>query len=291
MRKTVLLIGLCLFLPTLTSLSAQTLPPNPFDNRNSLSDAFSRLDRALNTSQPTLEDAYFLGRAVAANIFAMYRPYTEDQRFTRYVNAILQTLVINSPRPVAFRGYFAVILDSPEFNAFATPGGHILVTKGFTDAAAGEDMLAAILAHELAHIVLDHGLAMISTMAFTDEAAAMANRAAGFSGNNVGAARLLSLRNSVSGMIDMLVHSGYSQAQEFEADAQAVAILAAAGYNPRALLEVLDVLHEAEGTHTTGFFATHPAPADRIRNVQDVLRQRGIPDTGTKARPRFFQNR
>ena len=259
-----------------------------FGNRQGfIGDILDRMNRAFDSAEPTLADAHYLGRAVAAHIFTMYRPYTGNPELTRYVNKILQTLVINSSRPVPFRTYSAVILDSDGFNAFATPGGHIFITRGFVEAARTEDMLAAVLAHELAHIILDHGMEMISTMAFSAEAAEAANRAAGFAGGSSDAVRLMGFRDSVAGIVDTMVRTGYSRAQEFAADREAVAILAAAGYNPRALLEVLEVLRREQPSRSDGFFATHPPPADRIANAETAVNRHRVADTGVHRQSRF----
>ena len=294
MKKTPLLFCLLMIFAAMPNLHAQVPPPDPFSgNRDFILDAINRMNRTLENanSEPTLQDAHFLGRAIAAHILAMYRPYTQKPAFTRYVNTILQTLVINSSRPVLFKGYFAVILDSPEINAFATPGGHIFLTRGLAEAATSEEMLAAVLAHELAHVVLDHGLGMINSMAFSNEVSEIANRAAGFAGNSADAAMLMSFRSSVSGIVETMVKGGYSREQEFAADREAVAILAAAGYNPRGLLEILEVLQRSQTNYRGGFFATHPSPADRIGNVEESVRLNQVPDTTSYRRARFTRNR
>jgi len=260
-------------------------------DRDFFGEALERMGRVLDTmeEEPTLEDAHYLGRAVAAHLFAMYDPCNRNPELTRYLNRILQTLVINSSRPAAFRGYFVAILDSPDFNAFASPGGHIFLTRGLVEAATSEDMLAAVLAHELAHVILGHGLGMIRTMEFAGDAAAIAGRAADFVGaESEAAARLMSFRDSVSGIVDALVRSGYSRDQEFAADRKAVEILIAAGYNPRALVEMLQILQRQQGSHPGGFFDTHPPPADRIRNLEAVIRQHRGADTSAHRRPRFM---
>jgi predicted Zn-dependent protease len=236
-------------------------------------------------SEVTQEDAYYLGRAVAANILAVYKPYNQNPELTRYLNRICQTLVINSSQPVSFNGYHVIILDSPEFNAFATPGGHIFITKKLAATAASEDMLAAVIAHELAHITLKHSIAIINEMKFTDELSATANQAAAFSGNTAAAKRLMNFRNSVSATIDTMIKNGYSQDQEFEADREAAAILAKAGYNPGALVDVLKVLQKTQSSQKGGFNTTHPSPAQRIASVEK-LRLRAT-DSGRYRASRF----
>ncbi|MCL2191645.1 MAG: M48 family metalloprotease [Treponema sp.] len=252
-----------------------------------------RMRRAIDDahSEPTLEDAYFLGRAVAAHILALYRPYTQNPALTRYVNKILQTLVINSSQPVAFRGYFAVILDSPEFNAFASPGGHIFLTRGLVEAATSEDMLASVLAHELAHVILGHGLSMVRRMALPGEVAEIAGRAADLAGNTTDVATFMSFRDSISDIVDALVRTGFSREQEFAADRKAVEILIASGYDPRALQDMLRILQQRQGSNTGGFFATHPSPAERITNIEGVIRHLRVVDTSAHRRARFAASR
>jgi len=213
-------------------------------------------------------DAYYLGRAVAANILASYSLYDKPE-LTEYLNRICQALVINSPRQTPYKGYFVMLLDSNEYNAFATPGGHIFITRKLAESASSEDMLAAIIAHELAHIMLRHGISIINESKFENEMTAladmMANRAAGQSAE---AARAASFRDSISRNIDVLIKSGYSQTQEFEADNEAVVLLANAGYDPNALLEVFRILQKARNSQNSGLFSTHPSPEHRIANLE-----------------------
>ena len=254
--------------------SVQALVPQaPRDVRSFFDDALSSMERAFDQNESTLEDEYYLGRAVAANILAVYKPYTGNPALTRYLNRICQAIVINSVQPAIFKNYSVIILDSPEFNALSSPGGHIFLTRGLVEAAASEDMLAAVIAHELAHIMLKHSADIIEGMRLNDEMAAMADRASALAGNSEAASRLLSFRNSVSAVVDMLVKNGYSQAQEFEADREAAALLAASGYNPQALVEMLRILQGVQASQMGGFNATHPSPNERIASVEGSIRQ------------------
>ena len=108
-----------------------------------------------------LIDEYVVGRDVAAAILSNYKIYDKNPALTSYLNKILTALVVNSPRPAAYNGFSAAILDSDTINAFATPAGHIFVTRGLLNAAKSEDALAAVLAHELSHIQLRHGMRAI----------------------------------------------------------------------------------------------------------------------------------
>jgi predicted Zn-dependent protease len=236
-------------------------------------------------------DAYYLGRAVAANILDFYKPYN-NQEAAQYLNRICQALVINSTYQSAYKGYFVMILDSNEFNAFATPGGHIFITRKMVQAALSEDMLAAIIAHELAHIVLRHGIKIINETKLENELSAVADWAASAAASkSAEAARAAGFRDSITKLVDVLMRSGYSQTQEFEADLEAVVMLARAGYDPNALMDMLKILLNARHSAgqnaggpqntRTGLYSTHPSPEQRIANVEvlkfrknDTLRYR-----------------
>jgi len=249
--------------------------------------AFSGMENAFAEDEATSLDAYYLGRAVAANILASYKPYTANAALTGYVNSICQAIAINSVYPDFFNGYHVIILDSPEFNALASPGGHIFLTRGLVEAAGSEDMLAAIIAHELAHVMLKHSLSIIEDIRLHDEMSAMADRAAQFAGNSEAATKLMYFRNSVAATVDALVKNGYSQDQEFEADAGAVVLMAAAGYNPIALLEMLSILQKVQSSQKGGFNTTHPSPADRIDNASRYVAEYPVKDTRASRASRF----
>jgi len=247
---------------------------------------FSALDRMFNDERPlTPEDEYYLGRAVAANILAVYKPYAVNTELTNYLNLICQSLVINSSQPAVYNGYHVVILDSREPNAFSTPGGHIFLTKGLVDIVSTEDALAGIIAHELAHVMLKHGIRIIDDMKFTNEAGIMAGQAAAFSGKS--SANILSFRDSVNEIFNKMIKSGYSQPQEFDADNLAVKLLADAGYSPNGLLEILNRLTTVQSGQSGGIYSTHPSPAQRITNVEGQIFLYRVADTRRFREDRF----
>ena len=265
-------------------------PKPSFDPRTQgfVGNASSNMDSLFDDSDFTPEDEYYLGRAVAANIMNTYKPYIQNQGLTRYLNSICQTLVINSAQPVNYGGYCVIILDTQEFNAFASPGGHIFLTRGLVESAGSEDMLAAVIAHELAHVMKKHGIAIINSFEaqMIGQAADASRQGQALSRNNA-ANRLMLYRNSVTGLLDALTLSGYSQAQEFEADREAVALLVAAGYNPGALVEMLRVLQRVQNSQKGGFNTTHPTPAARLTQVEGTVAFTRVEDTSSYRTSRF----
>jgi predicted Zn-dependent protease len=255
-----------------------------------ISGAFSQMETAFESSQEkmTPEDDYYVGRAVAAGILKNYPVYTGNPDLTRYLNKICLAVVINSRQPVLFNGCHVEILDSDEINAFATPGGHIFLTRALVECAGSEDALAAVIAHEIAHIQLRHAAEIIENQRLVQDLSASADRAASIAAREIGAAeRAVLFRESVRETVNVLLKNGFTQAQEFDADAAAMALLAGAGYNPQGLIEILKVLDTRQKNHPGGFNATHPAPGQRIRNAERFAGNYRFQDTGSYRRNRF----
>jgi predicted Zn-dependent protease len=217
---------------------------------------------------------FIFGRAVAANIFASYKPYTADPELSRSLNLICQSFLFNSPDIKLFDGCYVIILDSPELNAFASPGGHIFINRGFVEAAKSEDMLAAIIAHELAHIKLKHGALVVRDMRLSEMMMAISNQAAEFTEkDSTEEQRLMNFRASIAAVIDKMMKNRYSLSQEMEADIEAVGLLTLSGYYPRALIEILQILEETQNSRNNGINTTHPSPSQRIANIEKLLKK------------------
>ena len=208
------------------------------------------------------EDAYYIGRAAAAAMLKKYSFY-ENKELESYLNKICQTLVINSDEQIPYNGYHVKILGSDEINAFSTPGGHILVTRGLIDCADTEDALAAVIAHEIAHIQLKHSLDSIKASRFKDTLDALDSA---FSDD--------SMEDVSDDIISSMVGSGFSQGQEYDADEKAVQLMAAAGYQPSAMISMLEEMKSFEKSASkSGFFKTHPSPSSRITNIKSHVRK------------------
>jgi predicted Zn-dependent protease len=254
-----------------------------------LDEALSQMNKALSTANDELSpaDEYFLGRAVGANLLSQYKTYTANGPLGEYLNSICSALTVNSPQPELYDGYHVLILDSPEINAFATPGGHIFITRGLIKAVESEDALAAVIAHEIAHIQLRHGITAVDNMKLTRELSAVADRAAKMAARDLSIQdRRLLFDNSVQGLVTTLLTNGYSQANEYEADAYALRLLALAGYSPSSLVDVLRVLDRNKSVGG-GFYKTHPAPDQRIIRIQGELNKLPVRDTRVYRAPRY----
>ncbi len=224
----------------------------------------------------TPENEYWIGRTVTATILSRYPPY-DRPNLNRYVNLVGQTLALFSERPETFGGYHFLVLDSDEINAFAGPGGLITVTRGMLRLCRTEDELAAVLAHEIGHVQHRHGLQAIKKSRWTGAFTTIVAEAGKTLGGADLAEAVRAFEGSISDVMQTLVNSGYGRAAEREADAAAVRILRAAGYDPRALVTMLQEMKRRLKPGGLDFAKTHPDPEERIQAVLKMIGAGGAP--------------
>jgi predicted Zn-dependent protease len=218
------------------------------------------------------EQEYYIGRGIAAVLLKTYPPYTKNKPLTAYLNYICFTIAINSSYPDVYNGYHVALLDSNEINAFATPGGHIFITLGLLECTRSEDELAAVIAHEIAHIQLQHGIKAIKTNRKTNAILTATSNYLEYISQETSLADMVRDFNEVVDEgVNALVNNGYSQSQEFEADEMALSLMASAGYNPSSFINMLQVLDREQSSHPGGFNKTHPQPSDRLSRAKRHL--------------------
>lgn len=218
----------------------------------------------------TPEQEYFIGRAVAASILKQYRPY-QNAALNRYVNEVGQSLALSSERPQTFGGYHFLVLDTNEINAFAAPGGLILVGKGLIKVAGNEDELAAVLAHEIGHVQKQHGLASIDRSRLLDLGGALIKAGAQEAGGSMVGQLTGLFGETVGDITKTLLVNGYSRSQESEADQAAASLLRKTGYPSQALGSMLKKMKSHYPAEKVGFAKTHPDPMDRLNDVQGLI--------------------
>lgn len=215
-----------------------------------------------------------LGEAVTAG-FLGAAPLHSDQGLQRYVNRVGKWLAYNSDRtdlPWAFG-----VIDTETINAFAMPGGYVIVSSGLVKRLATESELAGVLAHEIAHVVKRHQITAIQSgkrsdafTSITKEIAAdqIARRGGGYAAQQV--------KTWASNAAQELIKDGFflrplDRSMEYEADDLAIAIATRAGYEPYGLVAALQMLaqHKGEGD-AASVFSTHPPAADRIAEIEHL---------------------
>jgi predicted Zn-dependent protease len=258
-------------------IGTSVLSSTGYVNASQVESVFSVSEHLIKSQEElTPEQEYYLGRAVSAKLLAKY-PLRKSEALQRYVNKVGSVVVSASDLPETFAGYHFVVVDSPVINAVSAPGGFIFISSGFLKILSSEDALAAVLAHEVAHIVKRHGVNAISNdhlfAALTEASQQGVVAATGGAGAPADLGSLTSLfGESVMGVVDTLLTTGFDRKQEYAADLYAAQLLERSGYDPRALLEALEALRMAASSGSEGWFSTHPSPDDRIEAVQDDFR-------------------
>ncbi|GAB1261365.1 M48 family metalloprotease [Aurantivibrio plasticivorans] len=213
-----------------------------------------------------------LGKEAHEKIIAS-GPIYEDEDLQHYINDIGQKLVKQSDRPDLT--YTFTIIDSPDINAFALPGGYIYVHRGLISYLQSEAQLAAVLAHEISHVTARHAVRQDAAQKSSKVGTGVASILSILTtGTNVGG-ELTSLYSSAA-------VSGYGRDMELEADRYGAEYLYRTGYNPQAMVEVIGVLKDQERFSRLkakdqgkkqqtyhGVFSTHPRNDQRLREIVD----------------------
>ena len=236
----------------------------------------------------TPEQEYYIGRSVGAVVLGKYRPL-DDAKVNGYLNMLGQTLAAASDMPELFAGYSFLALDSDEINAFATPGGHIFITRGLIRCTRTEDALAAVLAHEIGHVQLRHGMKAIEKARMGEALTILAQEGAKSFGSREVAQLTQAFGGAISDITHTMINNGYSRSYEYQADEAAVSILKQTGYNPGALIDMLGVMAKQIKPGGTDFARTHPSPASRIAELRNSGKDAAGVETPSVRRERFMK--
>ncbi len=225
----------------------------PDININRLLDTAKTLGKAVR--EPDEKEEIAIGNDVAARLLGA-APLVADARIQQYVNRVGRWLALQSERP-DLPWHFGV-LDAPQVNAFAVPGGTIFITRGLLAKMTSEAELAGVLSHEIMHVVKKHHLKAMQKGAL----ASLSADAAGAALNNVNSearAKLIAFGTE-------MYSRGLDKGDELEADRLGVVIAARGGYDAYGLPAVLQTLQamNANDSALALMFKTHPSPAERL---------------------------
>jgi predicted Zn-dependent protease len=194
-------------------------------------------------------------------------PRVDDPKLANYVNCVANTLLAAVPG-VSQRDWEIAVFQSDDQNAFALPGGKIGVFSGMLSVAETPDQLAAVIGHEIAHVIAEHGNERVSTSFATDTGVQLAAvLAAGrTSADSQTLMSLLGLGTQVGILLP------FSRTQEEEADLLGLDYMAEAGFKPSASVELWRNMQRAsEGDAPPELLSTHPATGSRIEALQARL--------------------
>ena len=208
------------------------------------------------------KDEIAVGREVAGRTLGA-APLVADPQLQAYVNRVGRWIAMQTERP-DLPWHFGV-LDTSSVNAFAAPGGYVLITRGLYEMLDSEAQLAGVLGHEIGHIVQRHHVKVMQQSAAVSAGARMAQS----SDRGV-------LVNNLIGTGAEVFARGLDKSAEFEADRIGVVLAARAGYSPYGLVEVLHKLgvRAADDASLALLFKTHPAPGERLTQLGDALAPR-----------------
>ncbi|HEV2861301.1 MAG TPA: M48 family metallopeptidase [Pyrinomonadaceae bacterium] len=207
----------------------------------------------------TPEQDIELGRNSAVEIERQL-PLVEDERTTRYINALGARLVAHAPG-YGFPYKFAVV-DAREVNAFALPGGYVFVNAGAIAAARNEGELAGVLAHEISHVALRHGTTQATKAYLTRMGLGLLGAVTGGEETELG--RLVGSFGVTSASA---ISVDFGRAAETEADIEGARLMAEAGYDPRDMAAFFQNLAARTGPRPTEMLGDHPDPADRAARI------------------------
>lgn len=202
----------------------------------------------------------------------------------QYVSQVGQRLAKSSHRPSL--DYHFTVVDSPEINAFALPGGYVYVTRGILAYLNSEAELAAVLGHEIGHVTARHSVQQITAATVASAGAAILQIFLPELRGQAG--------DTVLNLLGNVLLSGYGREHELEADRLGAEYLARTGYDPQAMIRVIGVLknqelfdaevarqegREPRAYH--GLFATHPDNDTRLQEVIGGAKRYARPDART----------
>ena len=194
-----------------------------------------------------------------------------DPAFQEYVDEVGWRLVNNSAAADTEWAFeFTLLADPNTINAFALPGGQTFITAALFSRLETEGQLAGVLGHEIGHVVARHGAQRM----------AKANLTNGLIGAvAVGAGGADSAQ--MAAMIGNMVNMKYGRDDELQSDQLGVRFMANSGYDPRAMIGVMEILAEGGSNGQPEFFSTHPNPENRIQRIEEAIQAEfpnGVPE-------------
>jgi len=234
------------------------------DDKNTSTADASKSKPAFNLNSPSMQEEIQIGREITGNLLGA-APLVKDAALQKYVNQVGRWVANQSER-ADLPWHFGVI-ESEDINAFAAPGGYVIITKGLYRKLENEAQLAGVLSHEIAHVVKNHHLKILQQSQLLDLGAGLLGQKLGKDNKTV--------QNLIGSGAEICARSLDKNA-EFEADRMGVVLTARAGYEPYGLPEVLQTIGQTgkDESSVALLFKTHPHPDDRLVKLDDAIGNR-----------------
>ncbi|HSV26620.1 MAG TPA: M48 family metallopeptidase, partial [Sedimentisphaerales bacterium] len=211
----------------------------------------------------TVSDDITLGQKYAPEVEKQLGGAIPNQELQNYINSVGQRVAAVAHTP-QFTYRFVAVNDKM-MNAFALPGGHIFITRGLLAKLTTEAQLAAVLAHEVAHVAARHSTHQMSRQIGLEILLGAASRG----GAGEGAMTVASLAGQ-------LITLRYSRGQEKEADIGGIDLMIAAGYSPWGMAETMKMI-EAHSAGSVEWLSRHPSPGNRVGYITETIQSRHLP--------------
>ena len=221
----------------------------------------------------TQEQEIDLGNGITASILGAVKLHP-DSNLQRYVNRVGKWVAMHSAR-ADLPWHFGVI-EGDSVNAVAMPGGTVLVSAGLVKRLGSEAELAAVLGHEIAHVVLKHQLAAIQSSLNSDAWASvgkdLAGEAIGRRGGDAFGLKSAAANMGVDAVKNGVFLRPLDRGMEYEADRLGVVLAARSGYDPYGLPSVMQMLAQEKGDGSgADVFSTHPSASDRLGELEKFV--------------------
>ncbi len=223
------------------------------------------------------QQEHALGLQAVAQMEAQHGGPSRDERAQALVDAVglklsqhTDKLLRAGAKPIGYEFEFHLLADRELINAFALPGGQIFITEALFHELKNEDQLAGVLGHEIGHVIARHSNEQMTKSDFLQGVGAAAGVLAG--GDD------LYSTQQVSGFVSHVLTTRYGRTDELESDEIGAHLMFHAGYDPREILGVMEVLKKAGGGGgQIEMLSTHPLPDSRIERLRnEVLPGLGI---------------
>ena len=218
----------------------------------------------------TEQQEIILGLQALPTIIKRHHGEHPDQKSQDYVdhvgNRLLQSLnksLQSQGRRNPYQFDFHLLKDDQVINAFALPGGQIFITAALFQQLETEGQLAGVLGHEIGHVLSRHGAQQMAKQELTQGLVG----AAGVAGGDVSSAQMAQ-------MIGSMVNMKYGRNDELESDRWGIELMVMSGYDPYAMIGVMDILKRAAGAgKQPEIFSTHPDPGNRIEQIKNYIQR------------------
>jgi beta-barrel assembly-enhancing protease len=246
--------------PAVAPSSAPTAATSPATPPAVTASPAAPAENTINWKNPSIEEEIALGRNITGSLLGA-APLVKDDALQQYVNKVGRWVASQSER--ADLPWKFGVIESADLNAFAAPGGYVLITKGLYQKMINEAQLAGVLGHEIAHVVKKHQLKVLQKQQVMSVGSEWLKKKFGktkLADKAIGSGAEISARS-------------LDKDAEFEADRMGMVLATRAGYDAYGLPEVLQTIGQTNKADSSValLFKTHPAPDERLAKLGDSV--------------------